>query len=172
MSGAHEVTYAPISATRTPTNAATRPSPMAPNTTHPNERTIFKAILLMAIGFSYVSPMANSLCSKRLLLREPAPSMPACWRHPWKILPSERLWWALRRVASFTSADDPCACQRQGIQDIALGGRAPNPVASVFLETQVDAGLSTITGECSRSSCRLKSKRCSRPSEMGYTRSG
>jgi len=45
---------------------------MAPNTTYPNQRTIFPAIVLTAIDFSYVSPMANSLWSKRMLCGEPA----------------------------------------------------------------------------------------------------
>src|SRR5215471_10229122 len=77
----------------------------------------------------------------------------------------------LRRVTRTSSSDGPSACLGQ-VFGIALTGWTRDPAACVFLWTQVDAALSTTVGRCSRSSCRLRSKRCSRPSEMGHTRSG
>ena len=52
---------------------------MAPNTVHPNQRTILLAILLMAIiDFSYVAPMANSLLKQARVTQGTSTVGPTC----------------------------------------------------------------------------------------------
>ena len=137
----------------------------------PNQRTIFPAIVL--IDFSYVSPMANSFGASACYAGNQ--QRPTCCDDSGifpltlgngtvsLIIEARREFNLLRR--SF------CAPTSR-ISGHTLRGLGPNPRACVFLWTQVDDCLSTITGQCSRSSCRPRSKLCSRPSGMGYARSG